>query len=239
MTQDVSPISDAFDRTEPRSLINLVPNTIQAAMCAAHRQEPDLFGMDERTLFQSLRATQRLPSPTDNRLRLAFWMEYDRSQAESRQMNMGNVYSGICSHQFFNTKYLNCVSKVAWLLTIPASYDVKLEEGLDFGIDLMRSYLEIDANPPGGRGPNVKLMELQAKIVAMFDMRKKGGHIQRTENKTLSLSVTTTDRKVAQATAEMTMDALDKRIEDLARRERAIQRLDNKPEEKQVESDPP
>lgn len=212
---------DAFNRIDPGALINLVPVTVQSAMIKAHSAEPDLFGCDEHELFRKLRLSNRLPSATDNRIRLAFWMEFERSRAEGREMAMSNVYGGICSNTFFNGKYLASQSRVAWLLCIPAHYDVMMEEGVSFGVELLRSYLEVDAMA-GGK-PNIKLMELHAKIVAMLDMRLKGGHIQRSENKTLNLNVSTSDRRIAQVTQELSMEALEKRMKELDKRERAIQ----------------
>lgn len=218
---DLQITSDAFNRTDPQALINRVGPSVQAAMCDAQKREPDLFGLDERELFQVLRASGRLPTPTDNQLRLKFWLEYEHAQSEARPMSMGNVYAGICSAQFFNTKYLHSPTRVAWMLTIPSNYDVMMEEGVSYGISLLRSYLDIDAMP-GGK-PNLKLMELQTKIVLMLDMRLKGGHTQRTETKSLNLNVSTTDRKVAQATQELSMEALEKRIKELDRRDKKSQ----------------
>lgn len=223
---------DAFNRADPGALINLVPPYVQKSMLETQSREPSLFGMDERALFKTLRASNRLPSPTDNRLRLGFWMEFDRSRAEGREMAMSHVYGGICSQTFFAEKYLKDPSRVAWLLCIPAHYDLMMEEGVSFGIELLRSYLEIDANPPG-KPPNIKLMELQAKIVAMLDMRLKGGHIQRTEMKSVSLHMNAQDHRIAQVTQEMSMDELEKRIKELDRRERKLNSMGR--EEKAIE----
>jgi hypothetical protein len=223
MTTDVQ-ITDAFSRTEPRALINLVPTAVAAAFVEAHQASPDLFGQDERDLFLELRRTKRLPSPTDNRMRIAFWMEYDRAQARGSDMNMEMVYGGICSRPFFYQYYLKAAYRIAWLMTPPVEYEKKLLEGLDFGLDLLRSYLEIDANPEGGK-PNIKLMELQAKIVSMFDQRMKGGYTQRAETKSLNLQVNTTDKAVAGAIADLSMEQMEKRMQLLEEREKRSQHL--------------
>lgn len=237
MDLNPAPISDVFQRTEPRALINLVPPPIQAAMLDSLKKEPELFGLDERDLFKALRGSNRSPSPTDNRIRLAFWMEYDSSQAEGREFNIQKAYSGICNRSFFYQHYLNSPARVAWMVTAPVGYETKMEEALDYGLDRMREYLEIDAHAVPGK-PNVKLMELQAKIVAMFDMRVRGGIVQRTENKTLNVNLSTSDRKVAQATQELSMEALEKRLKELDRRERALQGPAPQTQEIVVESDP-
>lgn len=228
------PTCDAFNRSEPGALINKVPGAFQAAMLDAQKKEPELFGLDERGLFKVLRESQRAPSPTDNQLRLAFWMEFNRVCNEGGEVEPIRIYGGICSRQFFYATYLNAPTRLAWMLTPVVEYETKMREALDYGIDRLRSYLDID--PMVGGRPNVKLMELQAKIFAMIDMRLKGGHTQRVENKNLSLTVSTSDKQVAQAVSEMSMDALEKRLKELDRRERAITGPGSKPEIQDVES---
>lgn len=225
-----SPLVDAFNRSEPGALINHVPNQIQEAMIECQRKEPALFGLDERDLFKTLRGANRSPSPTDNRIRLAFWLEHDNALSQGRDFNTSYVYAGVCSRQFFYLMYLTNPARVAWMTTPPVSYEIKLAEGLDYGLDRLREVLEMD-NAPGGK-PNIKLIEIQAKIVAMFDMRMKGGITQRTENKNLQLSISTTDKKVAQAALGNSMEALEARIKELDRRERASLNL---PHTKRVE----
>lgn len=210
---------DIFQRMEPRSLINLVSPQIQNAMIEAYAKVPELFGLDERDLFKRLRTEGLSPSPTDNRIRLAFWMEYDRCQSLGEKFKSSNVYASICSQAFFHLQYLTKPSRVAWLITAPVGYNVKMEEALDYGLDRLREYLEIDPRENGRL--NVKLMELQAKIVAMFELRVKGGIVQRTESKTLNLHVGTTDSRLAHAHQEVSMDALEKRLKVIESMERS------------------
>lgn len=216
--------ADLWDRTEDRSVINLVPNAVAAAMIDASKSKPELFGLDERDLFAALKRMEKTPSPTDNRLRMAFWLEYDRSQMEMKPMNMTNVFAGVCTKQLFYGNYLHSAERVAWLLCPPVKYIVKIEEALDFGLDRMRDILSIPVQEPG-RPVNVKLAELQAKIVAMLDQRSKGAVTQRIEQRNMNLNISTNDKKVAQAAVENSMVALEKRLKELERRERASQNL--------------
>lgn len=209
---------DVWNRTEEKSVFNLVPGAVQAAMVELGKQRPELFTLDERDLYRKLRSENLLPSAVDNRLRMQFWLEYDRAHEESRSMNMAAVYSGVCSRQLFYTKILERPEKMAWMLTAPASYVTKINEALDFGLDRLREYLEID--PLAGGKVNTKLMELQAKIVAMLDMRKHGAAKQTIEQKTMSLQVTTSDKQVAAAMTGASMEELERRMKDLERRER-------------------
>lgn len=215
---------DLWNRADERSVINLVPQAVSMAMVDAGKKDPALFQMDEHTLWMTLKYRKKLPNATDNRLRLAFWLEYDRAQQDHKHMEMSAVYSGVCSRSLFYAQYLDDPERVAWLLCPPVDYTMKIQEALDFGTDRMREILAMDPHDAKGR-PNVKLMELQAKIWALMDQRIKGAYTQRIEQRSLSLTVKTTDKQVAQAAMENSMDALDRRIKELDRRERAALNL--------------
>jgi hypothetical protein len=217
---------DLWDRTEERAVLNLVPNGVQAAFLDASRRAPDLFQRDERDLFKELRSREETPSPTDNRLRLAFWLEYDRAQMNAKRMEMLSVYTGICTKQYFFSKYLLHPGKVAWLLCPPADYETKMAEGLSFATDQMRQILEMDHTLATG-GVNFKLLELKTKIWALMDLRSKGAHTQKIETKSMNLHVSTTDKGLAQAMTENSMEAMDRRLKELDRRERVVLNLPN------------
>lgn len=221
--------ADPFNRMEPRAPINIVPPGMQRAMLEAFQANPELFAMDETGLYQELRTRGRQISPTDNRLRLAFWLEYDRCHSESRPFQTGNVFGGVCTKQAFFANYLTVPDKVAWMLLPPVDYAVRIREAHSFGLDQMRAILAINAEANGK--VNVKLMELQAKIFHMLDQREKGGYTQRQEIK--QLSITASASQVQEATMEKTMAALNERLKALDKKEREAQRLPA-PMEKEV-----
>lgn len=213
-------VIDAFDRTDPHALINRVPAHLQAALIDAQQKCPEIFGLDERELYREMRGHSRTPSPSDNRIRLAFWMEHDRALQEGCSMELARVYGGILSKQNFHGNYLNNPWRVAWMITPVVEYEIKMREALDFGLDRLRAFL--DEDPKEGGKLNIKLMELQTKIVAMLDMRIKGGHTQRVEQRNLSVNLNTSDKQVANAVSQLSMEALEKRLKELDRKEKAI-----------------
>ena len=204
--------SDAFDRTNEAAIINLVPNGTCAALLEAQKKEPRLFDLDEEELYKLLRIEGRGPTASDNRLRLTFWLEVERARAEGTRVQMNRVYAGVCDGGYFFGKFLKSPSRVAWLLTPVQSYERRLEEGLEYGITKLRAILDQDA------GKNVKLMELQAKIVMMFDMRLKGGHTQRMESKTLNINVS--DKKAIEAAENLSIESLERKIKEIRSRDR-------------------
>lgn len=228
---------DLFERTDEKSVLNLVSPQLQNAFLESSRAAPDYFGLDERDLHDKLRADGKLPSPTDNRLRLAFWLEYDRAQEREEKMTIQNIYAGVCGRTYFYNRYLGNPAKVAWLLTPPTSYDLHLTEALSYGMDRLREMLAISPLGPGGK-VNVKLMELQTKIVAMLDVRKHGMATQKVEQKNMNLHVSTTNEQVAKMAVTGTMEQLERRMKELERRERHILSLPEKKDHEVVGMDP-
>lgn len=187
---------------------------MQNCLREALAKRPDLFDLDDRTLYTQLRTEKRQPTPTDNRLRLAFWMEYDRAQNGVQNMRMNSVSSGVCTDNFFYQHYVTNVHKVAWLLCPPASYNIVMQEALTFGIEQLRDILELPIEVGGKL--NVPLVNLKLKIVAMMDLRLKGGIVQ----KNLNLNVNTGDEGVSAVATLNTMEAIQKRMRELEQRER-------------------
>jgi len=217
-TTDLSPDSGVWDQPESRTILNLVPDTFRMALIAASAAQPQYFGLDERTLWKLLRSHRAEPTQVDNQLRVKFWLEYECANEERRKMNLLRVYSGICSHAYFYTRLVHSPGKLAWIITHPMNYEAKLEESLSYAVERMRDYLEIDIEeyPHAQR---IKLMELQAKIYAMLDMRKRGAYTQKIEQKNMSLNVSTTAKELSQVMANDTMEQLDLKIKELEKRE--------------------
>ena len=205
-------------------MVNIVPPVVSESLLESTQKREDLFCLDERTLFKMLRKEECTPTATDNRIRLAFWMEYDRAQAHNKSMTMVAVFAGVCSADYFYRRYLKHPEKVAWMMCQPSSYQVIAEEALAFGLEQLREILSLSVVLPNGRA-DVKLGELQAKIVAMLDTRVKGTITQRLETKNMSLNISTSDTAVAKAAMAGTMDDIDQRLKELELRERRAYHL--------------
>jgi hypothetical protein len=205
-----------WNRDDPRAVVNLVPTKVAEALEAGLAARPELFEMEERELKKNV-----LPTPTDNQLRLAFWNEYNQAQEEARSMKMVAVYARICSAQYFHDAYLAKAEKVAWLLCPPAHYVTVMEEALTFGIGKLRDILDMDLVGKNGT-INVKLGELQAKIVAMLDLRVKGAIPAKNLN--LNFNAGGSPADVNKALTTNSMEEIERRIKELESRERASAR---------------
>ena len=210
---------EIWDINNPASVINLLPPSVRALLTNAKEKVPHLLDMDERVLWKELRSQDKSPSVSDSRLRMKFWNEYERAAALGERMNLPNIYLGVCSPDYFQNRYILMPEKVAWMLCPPASYVVKMEEALAYGVEQLRDILELPLVDAKGR-PDMKLAELKAKIVAMLDIRVKGAIVQKVENKTTSLNINTTDKQVAKAMLFNSMEDIERRMKELDKKDR-------------------
>ena len=230
ITTDNSPDSqyDPWNRANEKAVINLVNESTSEKFLRAYKYRPDLFGLDEYTLKQKLRAEKKFPTPTDNRLRLAFWNAYEQVQSGvAKNIALTRIAAGICAPEFLVQEYFRYPEKVAWILTPPASYEVLAEEGLQFGLEQLREILETDhyKYDPDGKITRYdsKLMEIKIKITAMLDQRVKGAVVQRIEQKSLNVNVT---EKQVQKIAELnTMQEIEDALQKLRKRDKHRQEL--------------
>jgi len=231
---------EVINPEQRNSVINLVSSALQCRIDEAIAAKPELFQMEEVDLA---RAISPRPSKTDNRIRMKFWDEYDRVHSHATDgrnvgdrvpsMNMTAIYSGICMKEYFYNVYLHKPEKVAWMLCMPSSYTVKMEELLAFGTEQLRDVLELPHCEVDKKGVvdlksiNTKLIEIKAKIVAMVDQRVKGQVIQTIHQKNMNLNVSATAADVKNAGMALTMADMDKRLAELDRRDKLKERPQN------------
>jgi hypothetical protein len=182
---------DLFERENPRSLINIAPEVFQAGL--EHSSVRLYLRKDEKSLEKIVK-----PTPTLNRLRQRFWIEYDLAQDQKRSMQAENIWMGICSLDLF----LSTVEKYkyqAWILMPLPRYDDVIEEALHAGLNRVREIFEFplyEKKAVKRNGveqiitvPNYKAADLMLKTVKMLDDRARGGVVQKIEqtNKNLHL----------------------------------------------------
>jgi hypothetical protein len=214
-----------WDQNNPHAVINLVPEVVCRLFLEAKEKFPKLFSMEEKELQKSLSNANLAPSATERRLRAAFWLEYESAVTNERKMNINAVYGAVCTYDIFVGMYTRAPSRVAWLLCPPTQYQTMVESLLYLGLDQLEKILElpiIDPEDPK-RKVNIKLGELQAKIVAMLDMRARGGITQRIEQKSLNINVGSASKEIA----GMTADELNRRIKELEKKEKKVMHLEH------------
>src|SRR4051794_12800675 len=93
------------DKENPRSLINLLPTNVARA----------LEVIPEDMLLQNEEELRKLVNPDvlEERLRIAFWSEYDAAQRQQRKMRIASVYGGLCSSTYFAKRVITSSFKLA------------------------------------------------------------------------------------------------------------------------------
>jgi hypothetical protein len=177
-----------FDETEPRSMINIVPDLVSAAMKRLNATKRHLFIIDERALKKRLK-----PDAITSRLRLSFWDEYTRAQDMQKTMLVSNIVKGACSLDYFYKRILTDDRRLAWIVSPPKDYALAMRELLDLGIDEWRDILAMPNQDRKGRVDH-RLIAQKIKIVQMLDLRVKGAIVQKlqVQNKNLNMNVNAT-----------------------------------------------
>jgi hypothetical protein len=131
---DLEPINPLKDESNPTAVINLVPGVMAKGLKAIPEYVFDL----------SLEDLEAKATPTEalRKIRIAFWLEYERAHRCGTLVNMTNVYKGICSQSYFFKILITNSFKLAFILTPPQDYRVQMEEMLELAIRAERTVLE-------------------------------------------------------------------------------------------------
>lgn len=170
---------EIFNEENPYSIYSMLnPGTRDKMLGNVDR---NLLGMDEDELRTIVK-----PSPNLNKLRLAFWFEYDTAIRSGRRMDIKRVYSGIVSMESWNKEY--CKSKrLAWILTPVSSYQTSMEEALEFSIAQMRKMLDAPLFKDDGR-LDTAAANTVLRVFSLLDQRVHGSIVQKLETKSLVIN---------------------------------------------------
>jgi hypothetical protein len=172
------------------------------------------------------------PTAEQNRLRLAFWREYERAIQIGEEMDPTNIYKGIVAKENF---YHICEKKprvMAWILKQPTNYVNMMEESLEFSMHRVREILEMplykmevkSVPRPAGtvkdmqkRVPNVQVAKLILDTMKLLDVRVKGAVIQKVQQevKTTSKSLNVNANLNSSDEELSSIDKIDEQIRRL------------------------
>lgn len=183
---EVSKDVSVVDQSDPRSVINLVSDRTRAAMLHVVRTYPHYLNKSEHELLKLLK-----PSEIDDKVRLLFWIEYNRAQDSNTKMVMSHTYSKVMSRDCF-FDLLKVPRRVAWIMSPPEEYMISLEASLNHGRRNMDKIMRMSLFDEKG-----KLRTAEAKVFLkafeLLDNRVKGAVVQRIEQKTASLHLHQSD----------------------------------------------
>lgn len=196
---------------DERSLVRLAPEVVQRKMLELPENLRTMTEIDMR------RAWPAQITVAWKQLRLMFWVEYDRAQRDYDRMSTRAIVTGVCSEELF----YNLVKRpefIAYLITPPTHYTVRLEEAVEYGFERLREILDLPLVDEKGKAIP-KHADLILKTTLALDMRKNGAIAQKLqiENKTISMSLKGAVRDSQNAVEEMTIEKLNKQILKLER----------------------
>lgn len=226
-------IMDRVDETP--TLKDYLPTTFQR--CVDWIPE-DLVNISEETLLRELkRRYDWEPYNTIEVLRNNFWIEYDRIQVtKEKKIIIAHIFQGVCTTDAFynyvsNKKFM---PEMAYLFTKPISYEASMAGLLSLANRRIRDILTIPLKKDDGSMQDPKLLELVLKASAMVDLRAKGGYIQRSETKNLTLME---QRSLTGTMGQVFADGRNKRIDELTPEEVEL-RLKQLEEEERMQALP-
>jgi hypothetical protein len=171
---------------DPRSFLNLLPETMKEAVTTIPQE---LVDIDEDTLLHRLENDYRYkPTASVEAMRNNFWMEFDRvSVTRNEVMNQSNIYLGVVSREHFHHMLRTGGHVLAYILCRPPEYEAVMRGLLNLSTRKIRDVLNIPLQKADGSVQDAKIIELVLKAAAMVDLRAKGGYVQRSETKNLTL----------------------------------------------------
>jgi len=163
-----------FDKSEPRSVYNLVSKEVQASI---DKVNPRFWEYSFKALEKNAR-----PDATLSQLRVAFWHQYNETQDKFRpKISLTRVMYGICSKQHFYN-ILQDQIKVAYLLYPTTDYISGMQEMHDLAMREMRKILVMPNK--GAKGANLPIIKEKIKLFALLENRLRGSvpvRVQRDE----------------------------------------------------------
>lgn len=127
------------------------------------------------------------PNMTEQRLRIAFWQEYENAILGNKLMEPHKVHSLVCSMTSFYSIMSKSNYRILYMLSKPLAYEVCVKETLLHGLKRVREILDMDHYNKKGE-INTKMLELKLRVTAMMDMRLNGAPTQKIQQLNLNIN---------------------------------------------------
>lgn len=142
-----------LDKSNPRSLVSLLPEAMEPLLSALWNSENGkLLSYSEKRLRDHLHVHACWPEPVDERIRLNFWLEYERIQAiehsKGHKIDMAYVIGHAMAKEVFYKHYITNPLKLVWMLCPPHDLEVSMKLAfthcMDRIVDVVRKLGEKD-----------------------------------------------------------------------------------------------
>lgn len=133
------------DRTNLRSLVNLLPEPFARQIENLWASEEGLLGLNEISLLKELKRRDKAPSALEYKIRVKFWLEFDRVQTECPKpepMRMENITGNDFPKESFYRFYLTDPLRLAFLLSPVGEYAAMLDFVLTQSLGKLAIFIE-------------------------------------------------------------------------------------------------
>lgn len=214
-------LNSLYDEENPDSLINRIPQRLVPVFERVRNKLPRTLLADERAIRRFV-----VPDERDERVRLAFWDEFNASTAAGKRMSLQSFISGACSWESWVTAYEPNDKRMCWIFTPPTSYASQMRHILHRGTERLLEIMNLPMMDEESGKVDVKVANLILRAWQLADMRVKGGVMQKLqiEQKSMNLNLNADSQLEGIRTQ---VDAMD--LEELESLERRIEkaRLDS------------
>lgn len=209
---DYNPDFSLFDVTNPYSLINMVPTKLAPLLHQLKTKMPKMHNMTEAAIRKAAEVTDR-----DDRVRIAFWDEYDRATTTRQKMSLGRILTGNIPLETWMSVYERQPMKLLFIITPIKSYATAMKAILDRGVNRLQEIINLPFHDKDGK-LDTRVISQVLKAIQLVDMRVKGAIIQKVQ----------IQQQTMQMNANVSSEALKElSINDLERLSRQLDKISN------------
>jgi hypothetical protein len=178
-------LNTLYDGDNPDSLLNRIPARLVPIFERVKHKLPKTLLSDEKSVRRYVE-----PDDRDDRVRLAFWDEYNASTAAGKRMSLQSIISGTCSWESWITAYEPHDKRMCWIFTPPTSYVSQMRHILHRGTERLLEIINLPMLTDEGK-VDIKVANLILRAWQLADMRVKGGVMQKVqiEQKSMNLNL--------------------------------------------------
>jgi hypothetical protein len=204
-----------YDPNNPDSLINIIPERVRPVLMRIKDKMPRVLFQTEGELRQYIH-----PDDRDERLRLAFWDEYNHATAHGKMMSLSAFLHGVAAWETWVTVYEPNDKKMMWMFCPPVSYQSAMRNILHRGTERLMEIMSLPILDDQGK-PDSKVIVNILRAFQLVDMRVKGAVTQKLQIQQQSLNVhATINQDMPNIHTGLPVDTLQ--LEELEKLERRI-----------------
>lgn len=173
-----------WDKDDKASLISRIPREQAIELLKMYNARPEIFHMDEESLFQTLKKEKYSPVSVDNKIRYALWKMLE-STSEENPLDFYKLSENICAVDLIKHRYFKNAYAMAWVLCPPSSYYDTLADTVDMGLLQLKDVISTPHTTYDENGEvksvNMALIDKKARIYSMLEDRLRGKVAQRVD----------------------------------------------------------